>query len=917
MSIDVSRRESLCPLCKSITNTLVPHTTTSTPATAIHMSDAATMLPLASQEFCVLATHAGPRAPWHNVAKEVEPNDVTLGSCFSRSMERGKLLSDGMFYDSCAQQSRFSWDHDTSDEPKISRNVDLLRTQHGVWSAAAYTLLSATCNKIRDRASSTSDAQDPTAPTLMCLSDLDTSLLKHMLALVWRSPSSMRYYYDYVSEPLLNLFEGAHFAVPRFQGGTAPKPVMRPADQFLTKSAQLTDIQRSLRSMPYESVAASFYPNTRTVASIARLAIDKGLPEQEAWAVLMMPLLVQDLHVIAVATVASSATLEAFVGLNQLLCVAKLVQTLLEPALNGQVDYFHDVVEGNVKKVDGPSKGQSQLSSLKGDCKHAHSFESGADNTPSKRSKTTDNNRDTTARVQDSIVCARGDPIASRAPSSFDTAIASLTQLREQACSAAGVPLTSKAPQGWNLLALALDSWIPYLEYAFHLRTLVFSISGVNVASHTTLLVPSGANFSVQSDVHHQHLRYKFIHAEQLMQGWGIASMEELVTVPLFVHLVQQWAGHLKVHYAAMDGAAESIEDGTSNSANATPPASGASGAGTTWIPTVPSDANRHTDSAHKHSSTSNQDLKSKDTSPTPRGLKIGAEGLPAASDGAALDIALRTMLMGIDPEAPLAVSTRTAEGQSLQQEEDARSDGGRMEDAMEDQFFDTFPGAVGGSSDGEDDMDEDSDDSEDSANNEEEDGDHEERFYSADDIFDADQIFGPGGIMAAATTVLHAPLAGSEEEGEEGGYASAGLPGAGSTDAATSATPKRKPSLWTLQGVYPVNPTVDFPSPELSDLAVAASEAEKDNKSVSYLLLMPVRAPLQGSLTGREPIVGYNGDRLQHLFPDLSHMGVGLRHLSTVFIPLPTIYTDLYQMVRDAPSTRHRTKVLMFFCVS
>jgi hypothetical protein len=57
-------------------------------------------------------------------------------------------------------------------------------------------------------------------------------------------------------------------------------------------------------------------------------------------------------------------------------------------------------------------------------------------------------------------------------------------------------------------------------------------------------------------------------------------------------------------------------------------------------------------------------------------------------------------------------------------------------------------------------------------------------------------------------------------------------------------------------------------------------------------------RQPLQGSISGAHPVFGMNGERLAHVFPDLSHMGVGARHVSKVFVDLPAMYTDLYQMV-------------------
>lgn len=900
LAVDVNRRESLCPLCKSITNTLVPHATSSS------KPDAPALMPSMSMEFCTVISPSGAQAavnaPWSSVGDSSESASAALDKCFGRDLVRGKMSNDGMFHDSCQQQSRFPWDPETAD-PSVTRNVQLLRSQHGVWSAAAYTLLSATCNRIRERTLSVDTAQEAHS---LRLADLDQSLLKHMLALVWRSPSWMRYYNDFVSKPLAKLFQ------PSMTPTRLGRPVLRPTDQFLTKTANITELERSLSSMPYESVAASFYPNTRTVSRIAKLAIEKGLPEHEAWAVLTTPLLAQDLHVIAVATVASAVNIEAFVGLNQLLCVAKLVQTLLEPALNGQIDYFQDVVEGNAKS-EGHA-GACKHFGGKGDCKHAHTFEGAADTTPSKRTKTTADHHDA-SYPHDSVPTDNRDhgACAVLTPTAFDAAISALTMLREKVCDTAGATLTSSAPQGWNLLALVLDSWIPYLEYAYHLRTLVFSISGVDgVSSETPERARAAVNFSVRSDIRHQHLRDKFAHAQQLLAVWGIVSLEELVTKIFFRYLIQQWTHHLRAHYAILNGSDYPTDGGSGDSPTVDPLSTA-----TPWIPAAPG-AQSQSDGSHTRSSW-NAKAKQKEISAAAaleRITKVGADGLVAAGDGAALDIALRTMLMGIDPSAAQPAAS-ASDGHQHQQ--DMQSDDGRMEDAMEDQAFANMLAAGAGELDDAAGMagsDDDSDGSEGEEHDHDgEDGDEMEQynameaasgsdfdsdhdnddgFFSADDnnneFWDqADEIFGAG--VPEAFPMMQAPLG-----GDGGGMDVSGTPLGSGSD--VSAPKKRKPSHWKLQGVYPINPTVDFPATELNTMAVAATEEEQDRTTVSFLLLMPVRAPLQGSLTGRQPIVGYNGDRLSHVFPDLSHFSVGLRHLSAVFVPLPTIYTDLYQMV-------------------
>ena len=49
----------------------------------------------------------------------------------------------------------------------------------------------------------------------------------------------------------------------------------------------------------------------------------------------------------------------------------------------------------------------------------------------------------------------------------------------------------------------------------------------------------------------------------------------------------------------------------------------------------------------------------------------------------------------------------------------------------------------------------------------------------------------------------------------------------------------------------------------------------------------------------GTNPIFSVGGQLLQHGFPDLSHMGIGLRHLKHSFVKLPHLYTDLYNRIK------------------
>jgi hypothetical protein len=123
-------------------------------------------------------------------------------------------------------------------------------------------------------------------------------------------------------------------------------------------------------------------------------------------------------------------------------------------------------------------------------------------------------------------------------------------------------------------------------------------------------------------------------------------------------------------------------------------------------------------------------------------------------------------------------------------------------------------------------------------------------------------------------------------------------------TAAATAAFSANLEPKWELRGVFPVNPTVDEPLPRTRELLLAAVQ----QKAAAF----PAVAPLRASVTGAFAVCGFNGERLQHCYPDLSHMSIGLRHMRRVLIQLPTLYTDLYHMVRAQVVSE--THILLFF---
>lgn len=88
----------------------------------------------------------------------------------------------------------------------------------------------------------------------------------------------------------------------------------------------------------------------------------------------------------------------------------------------------------------------------------------------------------------------------------------------------------------------------------------------------------------------------------------------------------------------------------------------------------------------------------------------------------------------------------------------------------------------------------------------------------------------------------------------------------------------------WKLIGVYPTNKLVDEHLPGMFGEPVASFHSS---------------TPLLGSISGTHVINGLNGERLEHVFPDMSQMGLSVKNRGGL-IKLPSLYTDLYQICKN-----------------
>jgi hypothetical protein len=100
----------------------------------------------------------------------------------------------------------------------------------------------------------------------------------------------------------------------------------------------------------------------------------------------------------------------------------------------------------------------------------------------------------------------------------------------------------------------------------------------------------------------------------------------------------------------------------------------------------------------------------------------------------------------------------------------------------------------------------------------------------------------------------------------------------------------------WKLVGVYPSNKLVDEHLPDMFTLPLPFSGGT--------LASFHSSTPLLGSISGTHVINGLNGEHLEHVFPDISHMSLSVKHKGGL-IKLPSLYTDLYKLAKapEGPS--------------
>jgi hypothetical protein len=264
-----------------------------------------------------------------------------------------RVVSDSLFQKEILSHFIPHWHHDSHAMQRTSVMVKpgLARSTHSSWAAAAYTLL---CSS---RAKSWLDVQSSTPHRVDGILDLSEDekniTLIYQLLLFLRTVDPSLYKHNSavlhlgLIGPLGDLLSGSSPLGMPFNGVHQIYLNRNDASCMLCSNPRPQEIRSALMSQPLASVGTVSFPDPKRQSTIVKHglrllaeeaeAVDSasGLTESDLWPFLRTPLLEHDLHIIAVAFVATAVDLTAAIAALPVICLARLAQILIEPAASG------------------------------------------------------------------------------------------------------------------------------------------------------------------------------------------------------------------------------------------------------------------------------------------------------------------------------------------------------------------------------------------------------------------------------------------------------------------------------------------------------------------------------------------------------------------------------------------------------
>jgi hypothetical protein len=515
-AIDVSKGEILCPLCKSMSNVILPLENTKLNKNELlgfeqdsdnEESDFPTENPPATMTVTEIIGSYGEMTPIHSWYK----------NCLRKYRVKKPIrLRDERFHANLLgfQSELFIESSDLKSIKGVKAheiddwfhgNMRALRSFFGTSSAIAYTILNMTNRNLRscafiaaDQTSSTPNAAASSADNAVAVvgswstGNMETTLCQQLLGLVSRMSSmfckDIAMYHRMLVSPILSLLLGKDYTV---SPSVSTKAIERNDPNLVSQWRHL------LRTLPFQAVHSIDFPDLPTVLEVIQTArktfegdsndVDE-LFSSELWGFSHSPLLTQDLSVFVIILYGLLEDVAAYKSSLLIILIAKICQLLLEPEATGletqACNLAPDSTEMQKKrpKLQGSSTLSPQLSTLG---KH-------------------------------------------------------LRQLQQQLCRDANTPLVDyKEGDEYELVLYVCDSLIPFLDYYCRLYDLLgFPLNNQAIESARQVLVqPDQDDLVLVESVFH------------FMRGVLFPDMLALVDSGLANYLGQIWANDLKSYY--------------------------------------------------------------------------------------------------------------------------------------------------------------------------------------------------------------------------------------------------------------------------------------------------------------------------------------------------------------------------------
>jgi hypothetical protein len=345
-SLDIQKGECLCPLCKSVSNVVLPlvdqlsysansminfeadsdeDSTESNPSPTCAVNEVSTSLSphevfAMANDFTKLHQSLTERVCRLRVKRNIRMMDMRFHSNISTQFDSLSVVSaekKAAGFDRLSLSDFDSW---------FNGNMGSLRSFHATCSSVAYSLVSLSSRHLRTSSDKSVDQTNLlSAYVAWKLSDSDNSFARALLGLVSRSMSIFSKKVAILDKLLVHPFFSLLLGIDR---------------SLKSNSPLVQQICQSMRSLPFHAVHSSVLPDSSTLLNGLQKAVQQcgeGVLTSELWGFSHNPILTQDLSILVLMAVTMyPRDRQSELQLSMMLLVlAKIAQSLLEPRCTG------------------------------------------------------------------------------------------------------------------------------------------------------------------------------------------------------------------------------------------------------------------------------------------------------------------------------------------------------------------------------------------------------------------------------------------------------------------------------------------------------------------------------------------------------------------------------------------------------